>query len=173
MKSKKEIKLYNMLLPIWLLWIFPITWLFIIPLTFLTDSAVLMIALKLLKQNEIKKKLKKVILKVWLIGFVADIPGLFMMIITQFVPHSDTGFLNWWYKNNMANVIAFNPFGNIFAFLYVLCAIGITFVLIYFLNLKISLNNIDMNVKVKRRVSLALSVFTTPWLFMFPSGILY
>ena len=172
MNNKNEIKLYNMMLPIWLLWISPVTWLFIIPLTLITDSAVILIALKFLKQNEIKQKYKEIILKVWLFGFVADIPGLFLMIASQFFPYSQEGFLHWWHMN-MTNAVAFNPYENILSFLYVIIATFITFVLIYFLNLKLSLKGMDMDDKTKKRLALILAIFTTPWLFLFPSIILY
>jgi hypothetical protein len=172
MKGKKQIKLYNMMLPIWLLWIFPITWLVVIPLTFLTDSVVLLVALKVLKQNEIKGKYKKAILNVWLLGFVADIPGLLLMIAPMFVPYSETGILNWWY-NNMTTAVPLFPFSNMFSFLYIMIAVGVSFVLIYVLNMRISLKNIEMDENVKKRVALALAVFTAPWLFFLPSGMFY
>ena len=158
--------------PVWLLLLVPISWLFTIPLTFAADSAALLVALKWLKQNEIKQKYRKTILKVWLLGFAADIPGLFLMIVSQFFPPSQTGFLYWWYSN-ITNAVALNPFSNIFSFLYVLIATFITFVLIYFLNLKLSLKEMDMDDKPKKRLALILAIFTTPWLFLFPSIIFY
>ena len=40
--EKREIRLYNMILPLWLLWIFPQVWLLILPGNLLIDTAVLL-----------------------------------------------------------------------------------------------------------------------------------
>ena len=42
--EKKPVRLYNILLPIWLLWIFPQVWLVILPGNLLIDCAVLLLA---------------------------------------------------------------------------------------------------------------------------------
>ena len=49
----------------------------------------------------------------------------------------------------------------------------ITFVLIYFLNIKLSLKEMDMDYEVKKRLALILAIFTTPWIFLFPSIVFY
>lgn len=167
MKDSKKITLYNMMLPLWLLWLVPPAWLIIIPLTFITDSAVFIIALKIMKIGEIKQKYKKAILKIWLLGFVADIPGMIIMLASMLVPYSETGFLKWWYEN-MTNSVSLNPFGNIFAFLYVLIAVGVSFALIYVFNRKIALKKLDLDEKAAKRLALAMAAFTAPWAFLFP-----
>jgi len=167
MKRNNNIKLYNMVLPIWLLWLIPGTWIIILPLTFITDSAVLLLSLKALKQNEIKQKYKRTIWEIWVLGFAADIPGIVLLGISQFFPYSQTGFLNWWYENITNNVV-FHPSGNIFSLLYVLAAIAVSSVFIYLFNLKISLKNINMDDRAKKLTALSLAVFTSPWLFLLP-----
>ena len=46
---KKEVRLYNVLLPVWLLWIFPQVWLVILPGNLLIDCLVLTGALFVLE----------------------------------------------------------------------------------------------------------------------------
>jgi len=156
-----------MMLPLWLLWLIPQAWLAIIPLTFLTDSAVFVIALKIMKQSDIKQKYKKAILKIWLLGFAADIPSVIILAASQFMPYSNTGFGNWWY-DNITNAVVMNPFDNIFAFLYVLIAVAAPFALIYFFNGKIALKKLGLDERILKRLALIMAAFTAPWLFFIP-----
>lgn len=48
---KKEVRLYNVLLPVWLLWIFPQVWLVILPGNLLIDCLVLTGALFVLRKR--------------------------------------------------------------------------------------------------------------------------
>ena len=45
----KKVRLYNVVFPIWLLWIVPVTWLVVLPANFIIDLAIILIALRLLK----------------------------------------------------------------------------------------------------------------------------
>lgn len=47
MKPKKEIRLYNVILPIWMLWIVPPLWLIILPANFIIDFTVFILHLSL------------------------------------------------------------------------------------------------------------------------------
>lgn len=68
-------RLYNLIFPIWMLLLFPMSWLFILPANFIIDSLVLLISLYLLKQSTIKIVYKQVILKIWGFGFLPDLIG--------------------------------------------------------------------------------------------------
>ena len=46
MNSRNEIKLYNILFPIWLLILMPTAWIAVLPVNFIVDSLVLVIAAK-------------------------------------------------------------------------------------------------------------------------------
>ena len=73
--KKKSIKLYNVIFPIWLLWLIPMTWVIVLPANFLIDLLVVVLTMKYLKVKEIKLNAKSVILKVWIFGFIADFIG--------------------------------------------------------------------------------------------------
>jgi hypothetical protein len=171
----KEIRFYNVMFPLWFLLIFPLSWLVVLPANFLIDSTVLLITLKLLKQHDIFISYKKLILKVWMFGFLSDFIGAGFMLLTQidiFAGRSNIGFGAWWY-NHIANPVAFNPFDNLYSLLYVVLVIIITAVFIYFFNLKYALKKMKTEIASKKQIALSLAIFTAPYILLFPSQILY
>ena len=62
--KKNSIKLYNVIFPIWLLWLIPITWLVVLPANFFIDLLVVVLTMKYLKVPDIKMNAKSVIFKV-------------------------------------------------------------------------------------------------------------
>lgn len=67
---KRDVKLYNILLPIWILYFFPQVWIITLPGNLLIDCAVLLITLAVLKHTQKKAVLKKLWWKFWLLGFL-------------------------------------------------------------------------------------------------------
>ncbi len=169
MKNNNDIRLYNVMFPLWMLILFPMTWLVVIPANFIIDSVVLLITIKCLKLDNMKLIYKKSILKVFLFGFLADFVGGLIMLLSQFIPYSQD---NWWYEN-MTNAIAFNPFENVFSFIYVLIATSVAGYLIYLFNYKFSFKNLEIELAKKKRIALSIAIFTAPYLFFFPSRLLY
>lgn len=168
---KKELKLYNLLFPIWMLWIFPLTWLVILPGNFIIDSLVVLIALKLLKVQDIKKTYKKVILKVWGFGFLSDFIGTVFMLLALLLDNlwdSRSGFGKWWYEH-ITNAVSYNPFENIWAVLWVTMCVIMSSLFIYIFNYKISLRKLELETSVKKKIALALAIFTAPFLFYMPT----
>lgn len=175
MKKRQACRLYNVIFPIWLLWIFPLTWLMILPANFIIDSAVVLIALKLLKVPSLKSVYKKVILKVWGFGFLADIIGTVFMFLALIL--EDTGLLgegmkDWWYTY-ITNAVSYNPFENIWAFLWVTACVIVSCVCIYCLNYKISFKKLTLEQPIKKKLALALAIFTAPILFYLPTSWFY
>ena len=72
---RKRTTLYNVIFPIWFLWILPMCWVFILPANLLIDALVIVLTLKFLHCKDILATLGFVIWRVWLIGFVADLIG--------------------------------------------------------------------------------------------------
>ena len=61
--KKNQTKLYNVIMPIWLLVIFPFTWIIILPLNYLIDTLVLRLTMKHLNienRKEIPVRLRRV-----------------------------------------------------------------------------------------------------------------
>lgn len=160
-------KLYNVIFPIWLILLLPPIVLLVIPSNFIIDSIVVLWCLKLLKEVNIFDKYKKTILKVWIIGFIADILGSFLLLLTQFIPSN-----GFWYEM-LISPLAWNPFSSVIAFLYVLAVVILSAYLIYIINYKISFKKVDIEKENKRKVCLALALFTAPYLFFLPTSYFY
>ncbi len=166
---KKEVRLYNVFFPIWLLIIIPITWVVLLPLNFIVDSIVLFIALKfIIKNDDIKNSYKKSILKVWVLGFVADIIGASTLLISQLgFSNLDNQFID------KLEEVNWNAFDNPYAFIYMLISIIISGVAIFAFNYFLSFNKINLEKIEKVKVSLTLAILTAPYTFFIPSEWIY
>lgn len=71
--KKKDVRLYNVLFPMWALMSLPMLWYLVIPGNFIVDSLVLVIAMAVLKLENRWAFYKKHILAVFGFGFLADI----------------------------------------------------------------------------------------------------
>lgn len=163
---KKDIKLYNVLFPIWMLIVFPITWLIVLPANFIIDTLVVIITMKVLKVPNIKKAYKGSIIKVWLFGFASDFICAGLLLITQFIPG------DWWY-HNILSPVAFNPFNNPLSFLVVLIAIFISGLLIFLFNYKVSFKNTELSKEDIKKIAISMAIFTAPYVVLIPSKLLY
>ncbi|MBR5495969.1 MAG: hypothetical protein IKV58_01115 [Oscillospiraceae bacterium] len=152
---KKEIKLYNVLFPVWMLILFPVTWLVIIPGNFIVDSLVLLICMKVLKIDGKKDFYKKNILKIFALGFLADIIGSACMF---------GGLLLADYYN-LADFVMGDEF--ILTIPGLLITAGLIFVLNYF----ISFRNCEKPLRLK--LSLTFAIATAPYTFLIPSSWIY
>lgn len=167
--KKKTVTLYNMIFPIWVLWLWPYFWIFVLPGNFIVDLLVVLITMKCLKLTEIKKKAKAVILKVWICGFAADFVGTAGMIFaTAYDSDRNSAFGVWWYEH-LTNAVALNPFENIYAVLWVTVCFLITAGLIYFLGVKFCYRKLEIEPGLKKRLALSTAVFTAPYLFYLPT----
>ncbi|MBS6395565.1 MAG: hypothetical protein KH452_00225 [Clostridiales bacterium] len=170
---KKEIKLYNVMFPIWFLWLFPETWIFVLPANFFIDLLVLVLVMKHLNITDIRRRAGKSILRVWLLGFAADFVGGFFMLLASLMEYDQNTALGNWLYENLTNSVMFNPFENIAAFLWVTVCTLLSGALIYLFNVKFCLRKAELSEEHRRKVALAMAVFTAPYLFYFPSILLY
>lgn len=164
----KNTKLYNVIFPFWLLIIFPITWIIVLPANFIIDLLVVLFTLRFLKVENRKSIIKKVILKVWIMGFVADIIGSILMFFFTCIETNNEAFNRWWYEN-IQNSVCYNPFENIFAFLVVTIFVAFVGFLIYLINVRWCLKKVDLTAEQKKRVALNLALFTAPYLYYLPT----
>lgn len=146
---KKEVKLYNVLFPLWMLLLFPVTWLIVLPGNFIIDSLVLLIFMKILNICEKKKFYKENILKIFLVGIFSDVIGALYMLINVFLE-----------VGNMADEWYITVPG-----------ILISAVLIFVLNYYITFRNKDKRTRIL--LSLAFAIITAPYTFLVPSRWLY
>lgn len=163
---KKEIRLYNIIFPVWMLILIPVLWIALLPLNFIVDSIILLIALKfVIKTTDIKSIYKKTIFKIWTFGFLSDIVGAFILLYASQMPFRNTD-NDYVYKLDALN---WNAFNNPYAFTYMLLAVIISGVLIYIFNYKISFNEAGLDKLDKIKVSLFLAILTAPYTFFIPA----
>ncbi len=147
---KKDITLYNVLFPLWMLLLFPALWLIVLPGNFIIDSIVLMISMLIMKMPEKKDFYKKNILKIFGFGLLADAVGsvymLIMMIGFELGRMGDE-----WYLTVPALLIAS----------------GLIFVFNYFITFKCC------EKKIRFKLALVFAVVTAPYTFLIPSRWLY
>ena len=168
MKDKTSIKLYNLIFPIWIIWIFPITWIVVIPANFIIDSLVILITLMVLKINDKKAIYKKAIFKTWIFGFLSDFIGAAIMIIPSLVFDKFPKEISMWLEKNLISSLAYNPFSSIYSALWGILAVIVAGYFIYLFNYKITLKNINMEARSKKILAISLAIFTAPYLFFIP-----
>ena len=164
---KKEVRVYNLIFPIWMLIIFPLAWWVILPANFIIDSIVVLVGFMIFGIKNKYKQYKACIVKVWLFGFVADFIGAgFLMMVS-----SGDKFLKvdhrWWY-DNIYYPIAYSPFKTTWSVAIIGVVVAIVAILIYLFNVKITLKKLDITLNEKRKIALLMSVITAPYLFFLP-----
>ncbi len=169
---KKSTRLYNVMFPIWLLILFPISWIAVIPMNLLIDFLVMFITLRILKTGHTRLAIKKSLLPVWLFGFLSDFIGvgiLFSSYLFGIIPVLSESDL----YNDILGALAMNPFENIWALLWTLLATAASGVMIYILNRFVSFRKLPLENKEKNILALSLAIFTAPYLFLLPTQIFY
>ena len=171
--KRKNVKLYNIIFPIWLLWLIPTTWIVVLPANFIIDLLLVVLTLKYLKVENIKPIAKSIIFKVWIFGFLADFIGTFLMLLSNIIDFDyNTPIGEWWY-NNITNAVSYNPFTSIYAILWVTVCVVITAILIYIFNYTLVLRKSSLEDSQKKKLALSLAIFTAPYTFFIPTAWFY
>lgn len=166
--DNRSCRVYNVIFPIWFLWLVPLTWVVVLPANFLIDLLVVWLTLRCLRIESAGRQARAVIWKVWGFGFLSDFIGtavLFPSMALDF--NSRTPFGKWWY-DNITSPVAYNPLKNPLAAAWVVLAVAAAGVCIYFFNKKISFRNTDLTPRQKHAAALAMAVFTAPYFFLLP-----
>lgn len=161
---KKQTRLYNLILPIWLLILFPQVWLIVLPGNLIVDCAVLLLTLLALKHPRKKEVLKKLWWKFWLLGFAADAIGVGWMVL---------GLLPSWFTENdrwthSVGHITHNSFAHPAAFLWTLIGVALAGICIYFFDQRAMRTCPLLTAREKRITALTMAIATAPWLFFIP-----
>lgn len=156
---KRQTKLYNVLFPIWLLWLFPQVLAVVIPGNLAIDCLVLLLTLLALKHTEKGAVVKAVWWKFWLLGFAADLVGTAWMM------------LGWYLMELPAldGVVSYidmvRPFTNPIAFFWTLAGVTIAGVCIYFFDKRAMKKCGALDGRQRHIIALTMAVVTAPWLF--------
>ena len=145
----KNVKLYNVLFPLWMLMMFPICWLIVLPGNFIIDSAVLFISLYALKVPCKKDWYKKHILKIFLFGMISDVIGatfMLCMVLSEFAMMGDELYIT-------------------------IPALVISALFIFLFNYFITFRKEEKALCLK--LSLIFAIVTAPYTFLVPSSWIY
>lgn len=159
----KQTHLYNVIFPIWLLYLVPVVWLIVIPANLLIDCVVVLVTLCALKHGEKRAVLKQVWWKIWLLGFAADLVGvLFLMPAMQL--SSILSAPVW----ELVEPVMYNCFLSPLAFIWTTAAVALSGVCIYLLDKFGMRSCAELTDRERHIVSLALAIITAPWTFFIP-----
>lgn len=158
----KTVTLYNVIFPIWLLWILPMCWIFILPANLVIDSLVIVLTLKYLHCHDILSTLGAVILRVWLLGFAADLvgAGLLLLSVSLFSNQATA---------EIGAALTVNPFSHPAALLVTVLSIAVVGFLIYWAARKFTLRRAALPEADCKKLALSLAIFTAPYTFLIPT----
>ena len=171
-ESKRSTRLYNVIFPIWLLLsplVLPFSALiFLIALVgnFIIDTLVVWLSLRLQHITDAWQQTKKVIVKVWLYGFLADLLGAILMLGAAMA----TSEANYDFH---AALMYTSPFNYMPAALFALLCVIVTGVLIYRFDSRKALPGADLDDRTRRMTALALAIITAPWTFLLPTDLFF
>lgn len=167
--KKREVRLYNMIIPVWLLWMFLPLFPWVLPVTLLgnllIDTAVLFCALLFLKCKDKGRLLKRLWWRVWLRGFAADAIGVAWLLLALILYEAggrDAFWIPWLVP------VMYNPFAHPAAFLWTLAAVVLSGVCIYRFDRKAFQETPGLTPREAHIVALSLAIVTAPWTFFIP-----
>ena len=162
---KKDIRLYNVLFPIWVLMFWPTPPVILITLfgNLAIDCGVLYVTLRVLKHPQKKEVMKGLWPKFWGYGFLADIIGAVWLWVTLCF----FDILNLSFHLNFS-IILLNPWRDPLSFLWTLSGVAVAGVCIYLFD-KRAMKNCDLlDQRQIRIIALTMAIVTAPWLFLVP-----
>lgn len=167
----KEIKVYNVIFPIWFLLFFPPVIFLTLLGNFIIDSLVVLGCFYLFKlsnqQMNVKAFYKKGIFKVWIYGFLADFAGAAILFFIEMLE----GSLGISYE--VISAISYDPFRHPLAVVIIVFSMIVSALLIFFLNYKLTFKTLIEDKALRFKVSLTLAIITIPWTFLLPTKWFY
>ncbi|MEQ2443694.1 hypothetical protein WMO64_09435 [Pseudoflavonifractor sp. CLA-AP-H29] len=171
---KREHRLYNIILPIWLLILFPEIWLILLPGNLIVDCLVLFLTLLALKHQGKGRVMKKLWWKFWLLGFAADAVGvawMFLGLLPAWIAGSGQvgelpAIVAAW--EDSVGHITHSAFAHPAAFAWTLIGVALAGACIYFFDKKAMGRCELLTPREKHIIALTMAVITAPWLFFIP-----
>lgn len=176
---RRDIRLYDMALPVWLLALVPSMWKLTLPLSFLLNGVVLLVVLALhaRKQGDSFRSCiidwLRAIVPTWIAHCISCLIAAGFLLFWGMGPTllmgDLTAFGAWW-GTNVAEPMMENPFERFFGVLFVLLGIALAGLLIYFFNKNMCLRlTRSLDVAEIKKAALILAVTTAPWWMLLPS----
>ncbi|MBO8170904.1 MAG: hypothetical protein H0Z33_03325 [Bacillaceae bacterium] len=155
----KDMRLYNVIFPLWMIIFFPPVLFFVLPANLLIDGLVIYLTLKLSGVPvHFNRTFGGLVLRAWVFGFFADIVGGLFLLIMLFVdPERLSEYTIW---NSPLTI-----------FMYTI-AVLIAGLMIYRFNVYLG-RKYGYTEKVVKRLGIAMGVVTVPWVFFVPTSWFY
>ena len=167
---KSDNKVYNLLLPIWLLIFFPSwLWLLLIPANYLIDRLVLGWSLGDMPEKSLFCRNNN--WKICLAGFASDFAGAILLFALNQLMFGMNDDVNS-FISKAADGLMFNPFSNVLSLIIVIAAIALSAVCIYKLDKRI-LIKAGLDIDQAKKSSIRLAVITAPYVYLIPSEWFY
>ncbi len=169
-EQTQQIKLYNIIFPIWLMIFFPPVILITLIGNWIIDSAVLIGCYFLFKPNKEMNWLlfyKQNIVKVWLFGLLSDLIGA--VILFACVGLQD--FLG--ISNEVINGISFDPFSSFLALTLILVSMLISGLLILLFNFNFTFRDSIKDELTRWKTAAFIAIITLPWTFLLPTKLFF
>lgn len=151
---KRDIKLYNLIFPMWGIYfyaiLFPYFFVLLLPANFIVDTVMLLLLFFLFKVPEKKELYQKGIWKAWGFGFLADFLAAGVLVILS-----------------SAVSLPFHiyaPLSSVGAFLFATVGVVLAGVLIYFFHIKFVWKGILLEEGKKKKIALGMAILTAPYL---------
>lgn len=159
----KQTRLYNVIFPVWLLFLVPVVWLIVIPANLLIDCAVVLVTLFILKHEQKRAVLKQVWWKFWLLGFAADLVGALFLLpamqLSSILPDPV-----W----ELVEPVMYNCWKSPVAFIWTGLAVAVSGLCIYFFDKWVLHSCEHLSGRERHILALTLAIVTAPWTFFIP-----
>lgn len=162
-----------MIFPVWIVWLYPVTWIAIVPLNILVDFLVTLLALKLIKIEKPMEVIKKSLAKTVALGFVADIIATAVLMILSFGINGSRNNIAKWFFDNISGPILNDYHTTPWGILVMILAVMFAGFLVYVFNRKFSFRSTDLSESQIKKVSVTLAVLTAPYVFLIPTNVFY
>ncbi|MDR0405066.1 MAG: hypothetical protein LBH37_04745 [Oscillospiraceae bacterium] len=134
----------------------PPIWLVLLPVTFVLDSVVLFISLKMVNSPDVMGSYKKVILAIWKNSFIADLLGALVGFAVNCV-------FSWLSSSQNGQELALYSRNEQVMPYMVLIAALVASLLVYILDRRVLRASLDLEESFNRkRIALMLALFTSP-----------
>ena len=160
----KQTRLYNVIFPVWMLFLFPQIWLIALPTNLLIDCLVVLFTLMVLKHTQKKAVLKQVWWKIWLLGFAADFIGVAVLFPAMFLVSAVPDGIR-----DLIEPVMYNCWKAPLAFLWTAAAVALAGVCIYFFDRRAMRSCAQLTDRERHLTALSLAIITAPWMFFIPT----
>ena len=150
--KKNDIRLYNVLFPIWFYLLFPQVWLLILSVNFLVDSLVMYCSARQQGLENTRVLWKERILPVWGIGLLSDLIGAVLIFVIYLIVAAIPWFAEF------VNPIRFPGTA-----LISIPGVILSGIMIYFLNKNLTFRESDLTSNQIHKLCLHLALWTAPY----------